>query len=183
MHPQQAPSIRHAGSMPALHKGQNNLVGIANTNRRATGPDEGEGAPQDIHLSPDAINLTTPLAPGHAESDYIGLQSQSSLYQPKWTRFTLQKNLPNPHIDIITKGANRSPMSLQREAKQSLHKKILERQHGLIQNQNPILADQYEHKLKNLSNYMDLVQEGKMTYKSFKSEGIDVSDASLKSVE
>ena len=182
MHAQQALSIKHAGSMPALHKAQSNLVTIGNTKRETPGEEEGEGGPEEIHLSPDAINLTAPLVSGNTESDYIGgLHSSPSRYQPKWTRFTVQKNLPNPHIDIITKGANRSPMSLQREAKQSLHKKILERQHGLIQNQNPILADQYEHKLKNLSNYMDLVQEGKMTYKSFRNEDIDVSDASLMS--
>ena len=101
MRPQQAPSIRHAGSMPALHKAQSNLVTIANTNRRATGPDEGEAGPEEIHLSPDAINLTAPVAPGHTESDYMGLQTSPARYQPKWARFTVQKNLPNPHIDII----------------------------------------------------------------------------------
>ena len=41
---------------------------------------------------------------------------------------------------------------------------------GLIESQNPILANKYEHKLKNLTTFMDLVQEGKMTYTSHKGD-------------
>lgn len=61
-------------------------------------------------------------------------------------------------------------MSQQKEARQNLSSKIFERQVGLIESQNPILANKYEHKLKNLTTFMDLVQEGKMTYTSHKGD-------------
>lgn len=80
-----------------------------------------------------------------------------------WSKFSRSKAAQFVK-DPLARLAEPSDLSVQRGAKRGLRAQIDERDAGFLTNQNPILGDRYEHKLKQLQKKMDIAQEGKFTY-------------------
>ena len=86
------------------------------------------------------------------ESSLAGESHRPKLRWNKFSKSKIAQQIKDPLADL----AKPSELSLQEDAKKKLRNHIEARNDGFLINQNPIIGDRYEHKLKLLQNNIDL---------------------------
>ena len=110
----------------------------------------------------------------HNSSSVISTQRRPQLKWSKFSRSKVAQQVKDPLAEL----AKPSEHSIQQDTKRRLREHIEERNDGFLINQNPILGDRYEYKLKLLQNHIDLAQQGKLTYEPFSNADMQTSNDS-----